>query len=145
MSRIGSSIINVPDGVTVDISEAEISVKGKKGELSCSLDRDIDVTCDANVISVKLKNDVKQATAMWGTTRSLINNLVHGVSQGFEKKIEISGVGYRAQLKGENLVLQLGFSHEVQYQIPSGIKIECTDQTLYFHYLLCQPPPPWKP
>ncbi len=129
MSRIGKNPIEVPDAVDVAISGQCITVKGKLGELSESLHSDVKVEYDNNVVTVLPANKSITSRKMWGTTRSILNNLVVGVSEGFDKKLEIYGVGYRAQVQGNSLQLSLGFSHDIIYEIPSGIKIECTDQT----------------
>jgi len=129
MSRVGQSPVQMPDGVSVAISGTTVSVKGKLGELSVELTDDVTVAEVDGAIVVNPVDDSQQARAMWGTARSRINNLVQGVSEGFTKKLEITGTGYRAQVQGQNLVLQLGFSHDVQYPIPQGIKIVCPDQT----------------
>jgi large subunit ribosomal protein L6 len=121
--------VEVPDGVDLEISNGEIKAKGKMGELSMNVVDEVEISREGNLVRVKPANDGKRARTMWGTTRSLLSNLVIGVSEGFEKKLEINGVGYRAQLQGSELVLQLGHSHEIRYQIPEGIKIEAPSQT----------------
>jgi len=121
--------VEVPDGVDFQISGGEVRAKGKLGELSVRVGDEVEISREENLIWVKPANDTKRARTMWGTTRSLINNIVAGVSQGFEKKLEITGVGYRAQVQGKNLILQLGYSHEIRYAIPEGIKIEAPSQT----------------
>ena len=129
MSRVGMLPVEVPDGVDFQISGGEVRAKGKLGELSVRVGDEVEISREENLIWVKPANDTKRARTMWGTTRSLINNIVAGVSQGFEKKLEITGVGYRAQVQGKNLILQLGYSHEIRYAIPEGIKIEAPSQT----------------
>jgi large subunit ribosomal protein L6 len=129
MSRIGLLPVEVPDGVDLQIEGDAIKAKGKQGELSLNLSDVVQVSRDENLIWVKPSNNSKRARTMWGTTRSLISNIVRGVSAGFEKKLEITGVGYRAQVQGKNLVLQLGHSHEIRYLIPEGIKVEAPTQT----------------
>ncbi|MBT7485055.1 MAG: 50S ribosomal protein L6, partial [Rhodospirillales bacterium] len=129
MSRIGKNPITVPDGVSVEIAGVIVTAKGKLGELSTSLTDNVVVTQEDNQIWVKPKDDSRDARKMWGTSRSVIDNLVVGVSEGFEKKLEINGVGYRAQIQGKSLNLQLGFSHDVNFEIPDGITIKCPDQT----------------
>jgi large subunit ribosomal protein L6 len=121
--------VEVPDGVDLEIANGEIKAKGKMGELSMNVVDEVKISREGNLVRVKPANDGKRARTMWGTTRSLLSNLVIGVSEGFEKKLEINGVGYRAQLQGSELVLQLGHSHEIRYQIPEGIKIEAPSQT----------------
>ena len=129
MSRVGMLPVEVPDGVDFQIAGDEVTAKGKLGELSVRVVDEVEVSREQNLIWVKPVNDTKRARTMWGTTRSLINNIVAGVSQGFEKKLEINGVGYRAQVQGKNLILQLGYSHEIRYPIPEGIKIDAPSQT----------------
>jgi len=129
MSRIGKNPVQIPDGVSVAMSGLTITAKGKLGELSALLTDDVVVTINDNEVKVDPREGASRARQMWGLSRSVINNLVEGVSQGFAKKLLISGVGYRAQVKGKDLVLQLGFSHEVVYPIPEGITINCPDQT----------------
>jgi len=129
MSRIGKNPVEIPTGVSVEIVGQMITAKGKLGELSSVLVDVIGVSQEDNLITVKPKDDSVEARKMWGTTRSMINNLVVGVSEGFTKDLEISGVGYRAQIQGQELVLQLGYSHDVKHAIPEGIEIKCADQT----------------
>jgi len=129
MSRIGKNPVQVPDGVSVEVSGHNVSAKGKLGELTATFTDDVIITLDGNVITVAPREGAARARQMWGMTRSVISNLVEGVSQGFSKKLEITGVGYRAAMKGENLVMQLGYSHEVIVPVPGDIKIVCPDQT----------------
>lgn len=129
MSRIGQLPVDVPDGVTVDIAGQLVKTKGKLGELSMQFVGEIDISSDGKQVSVKPTSNTVNARKMWGTARSVINNMVIGVHEGFTKKLEINGVGYRAQVKGKDLVLQVGYSHEVNHPIPEGIKIICPDQT----------------
>ena len=129
MSRVGKLPVEVPEGVDLQIDGVSVKAKGKIGELSLKVCDDVQVTRDDNLIWVKPANKSKRSRTMWGTTRSLINNVVHGVSVGFEKRLEINGVGYRAQVQGNELVLQLGHSHEIRYPIPEGIKIDAPSQT----------------
>lgn len=129
MSRIGKNPVEVPEGVTVDIVGQIVTAKGKLGELSATMVDEIEVSREDNLISVNPKDDSIRARKMWGTSRSVINNLVQGVSEGFTKELEINGVGYRAQVQGNELVLQLGFSHDVKHAIPEGVEIKCPDQT----------------
>lgn len=130
MSRVGQSPVSVPDGVTVDIAGSFVTAKGKLGELSVNLVDDIELTREENQLIVKPRGNSKQARTMWGTTRSLLQNIVTGVGEGFTIKLEIVGVGYRAAVEGKDLVLQLGFSHEVRFPIPDGITIACERPTL---------------
>ena len=129
MSRVGLLPIEVPEDVNLQIETDEVKAKGKVGELSVHVSTDVEVSREENTVWVNPINDSKRARTMWGTTRSLLNNLVIGVSRGFEKKLVITGVGFRAQIQGKSLVLQLGYSHEIQYPIPAGITIEVPTQT----------------
>jgi len=130
MSRVGKNPVVVPNGVTITLNEEQISAKGKLGELNLPLTSDVTVTQADNQIWVKPNNDSKRARALWGTTRANISNLVSGVSEGFTKKLEITGVGYRAQVQGNKLVLQLGFSHDVEMEIPQGLNVVAEKPTL---------------
>lgn len=129
MSRVGKHTVSVPSGVTVDIANSILKARGKLGELSLSLPEEVTVTYANNEISVQPKSESDRDRAMWGTTRNNIRNLVEGVSQGFTIDLEINGVGYRAAVQGNELVLQLGFSHDVKFSIPNGISIKCEKPT----------------
>ena len=129
MSRIGKHPIPIPDGVTVEISGRQVTAKGKLGELHLTLMEEVEVKRDGDQIVVRPRDDSDRAQQMWGTARSVVNNLVTGVAEGFTRNLEINGVGYRAQLQGKDLVLQLGFSHEVRYPVPDGMTVQCPDQT----------------
>jgi len=127
MSRIAKSPIDVPSGTEVNISGRSVNVKGPKGSLSMDLHETVSIAQDGAVLSLTPADD--SAIAMTGTMRSLVNNMVVGVSEGFEKKLELVGVGYRAQAQGNKLNLSLGFSHPVEYAVPEGISIETPSQT----------------
>ena len=129
MSRIGKHPVVIPSGVTVTVDGQRVSVQGKMGALERTLMREVSVTREDGKISVKPRDGSLRARTMWGTARTLVANLVSGVSQGFTRKVEITGVGYRAQVQGKTLVLQLGYSHDVRYPVPDGITIQCPDQT----------------
>ena len=129
MSRIGKKAVPIPAGVTASIDGGIISVKGPKGTLTMPLVDDISYSLEDGGISVKPANDTKRARAFWGMQRTLVQNLVTGVSDGFSKVLEITGVGYRAASQGRNLNLQLGYSHHVNFAIPDGIEIKTPDQT----------------
>lgn len=129
MSRIANNPIKIPAGVDVSIKGNTVTVKGKKGELSHTAHHLVTVKQEDGTLKLGVKNNSKSAKALSGTTRALIQNLVTGVSQGFERKLEIIGVGYRAQSQGKVLNLTLGFSHPVNFQIPDGITIETPSQT----------------
>ncbi|CAN0353192.1 unnamed protein product [Discosporangium mesarthrocarpum] len=129
MSRVGMVPVEVPSGVDLEIDGGEIKAKGKLGELTMNVSDDVEVSREDNLVWVKPANDGKRARMMWGTTRSLLSNLVEGVSEGFSKRLLITGVGYRAAMQGKDLVLQLGHSHEIRYPLPEGIKVEVPSQT----------------
>jgi large subunit ribosomal protein L6 len=129
MSRIGKKPVALPKGVTAEVDGQTVSVKGPKGELSLTLIDDVTVKMGDDGIEVAPRDDSKRARSMWGMSRSLVDNLVNGVTGGFSKTLEISGVGYRAALKGKELQLQLGYSHDVLYPIPEGIQIQCPRPT----------------
>jgi large subunit ribosomal protein L6 len=123
MSRIGIRAVKVPSGVTASVDGQTVKVKGPKGAMELTLLDDVTVKMQDGAIKVDPRNQSKRARSMWGTARTAVANLVTGVSQGFEKKLEITGVGYRAAVQGKNLNLQLGFSHDVTYAIPQGVTI----------------------
>jgi len=123
MSRIGKKPVTVPGSVTAAVNGQEVKVKGPKGELKHVLVDDIIAKLDKGGIEIAMREDTPNARAMWGMSRTLVANLVAGVTEGFTKKLEITGVGYRAAVQGKNLQLQLGYSHDVVYPIPEGISI----------------------
>jgi len=129
MSRIGKKAVVVPAGVTANIADGVLSVKGPKGTLSLQLADDIKYEVEEGGISVQPANDTKRARAFWGMQRTLVQNLVTGVTTGFSKKLLITGVGYRAAAQGKVLKLQLGYSHDVNIDVPEGIEIKTPDQT----------------
>jgi large subunit ribosomal protein L6 len=124
MSRIGKQPIPVPDGVEVEVETGLVKVKGPKGELEERVSRDITVKQENGEVVVTMPSDRSDHRALHGLTRSLIYNMVHGVTEGFEKRLEIQGVGYRAQLQGKKLVMSLGYSHPVEIEAPDGIEFE---------------------
>jgi len=123
MSRIGKKPVTVPTGVTANVEGQTVKVKGPKGALSLVLSDDVTVKMDKGTISLDPRNETKRARSQWGTSRTLVANLMTGVTKGFEENLEITGVGYRAAVQGKSLNLQLGFSHDVNYAIPEGITI----------------------
>ncbi len=129
MSRVASKPVDLPKGVEFKQAGAELTVKGPKGALSMPLHGEIELSVDESSISVSPRSGSRIAHAMAGTTRALLNNMVQGVSSGFERKLELVGVGYRAQAQGKVLNLTLGFSHPVRYPVPEGISIETPSQT----------------
>jgi large subunit ribosomal protein L6 len=124
MSRIGKQPIAIPDGVTVDVTEGTVAVKGPGGALSQAVDRDMKVTVTDGEIRVERPSDERTHRSLHGLTRSLIANMVEGVTKGYQKTLEIQGVGYRAALKGKDVELQVGFSHPVSFPAPEGIEFE---------------------
>src|SRR3990172_2058989 len=129
MSRIGKKPVSVPGGVTATVNGQEVVVKGPKGELKHVLVEDIIAKLDKGGIEIAMREDTKRARAMWGMSRTLVANLITGVTEGFSKRLEITGVGYRAALQGSNLQLQLGYSHDIAYPIPTGIQVQCLKPT----------------
>ncbi len=129
MSRIGKRPVSIPSGVSAEIANGTLTVKGPKGTLSLSMRDEISYTVDGDAILVKPANDSKSARAFWGMQRTLVDNLITGVTQGYTKVLEITGVGYRANLQGQNLKLQLGYSHDVDFAVPEGIEIKTPDNT----------------
>ena len=129
MSRIGKKAVPVPAGVTATIADGTLSVKGPKGTLTLKLRDEITYAVEDGTISVKPANDSKQARAFWGMQRTLVQNLVTGVTDGFSKKLLITGVGYRAAAQGRNLKLQLGYSHDVNIDVPEGLEVKTPDNT----------------
>ena len=123
MSRVGQMPVEVPSGVEVSIDGRNVTAKGKLGELSLTLVDEVDLTREDDKLIVSPRNESKRARAMWGTSRSLLANVVRGVNEGFTVVLEINGVGYRAMLEDNELVLQLGYSHEIRYPVPDGITI----------------------
>jgi len=128
MSRIGKRPVPLPSGVTATTEGQILSVKGPKGTLSLQMREEIKYDISEDGISVQPANETKQARAFWGMQRTLVQNLVTGVSEGFTKVLEITGVGYRAQAQGKNLRLQLGYSHDVNYKLPEGVEVKTPDQ-----------------
>jgi len=129
MSRIGKKPVAVPSGVTATLADHALTVKGPKGELSLAFVPEVAVAHEEDNIIVTPVDETKRARSMWGMQRTLVANMFEGVTKGFSKKLEINGVGYRAQMKGSALNLQLGFSHDVEFPVPQGLKIETPDQT----------------
>lgn len=130
MSRVANNPVVIPAGVEVTLNGQMLNVKGAKGNLSIDVHSDVEVKKDENVLTFGNRSQAESgSTALAGTTRALVNNMVTGVSQGFEKKLELVGVGYRAQVQGNKLNLTLGFSHPVEFNVPAGIAIETPSQT----------------
>lgn len=123
MSRIGQKTIDIPQDVTVAVNGGDVVVKGKKGELTLHVHNAVDVVVGDGSVTVNKRHNAKIAQAMWGTTARLISNMIMGVSEGFEKKLELNGVGYRMALKGKNIEMALGFSHPVIVEVPSDLTV----------------------
>lgn len=131
MSRIGNKAIAIPAGVTVNVAEGNlVTVKGPKGELSFKFNSEIKINVEATSVVVERPNDSKEMNMFQGTTRAVLNNMVVGVSEGFKKTLEINGVGYRAQLQGNTLVVSAGYSHTVEMPVPNGLKVELPKNTV---------------
>jgi large subunit ribosomal protein L6 len=129
MSRVGKNPVEVPSGVEVAVKGSIVSAKGKMGTLEYVATKDVQLTLEDGKIVVKPVNNSKRARSMWGTARSRVQSIVTGVAEGFKKDLAINGVGYRAAVQGSDLVLQLGYSHDVIYPIPAGIEIKCEKPT----------------
>lgn len=129
MSRIGKKPVAIPTGVTANIADGVLTVKGPKGTLTLGLRDEISYTVEGDTIVVKPATATKSARAFWGMQRTLVANLITGVTEGYTKTLEITGVGYRANAQGTNLKLQLGYSHDVDFPVPAGIEIKTPDNT----------------
>ena len=129
MSRIGKLPITIPDGVTATLDGQSVKVKGPKGELSYVANDEVSLTQEDGQITVTPNSDTKDARAKWGMTRTMVANLVEGVTKGYERKLEINGVGYRAQMQGKDIKLALGFSHDVVHTMPDGVTAQVTKPT----------------
>ena len=129
MSRVGKNPVAIPAGVNVEVSGGKLSAKGKLGVLTLGLSSEVTVKVENGQVSVQPVGDTKRARMMWGTTRNLVRNMVTGVATGYSKSREINGVGYRAAVQGKELILQLGYSHEIKYPIPEGITVKAEKPT----------------
>ncbi|MBP7927634.1 50S ribosomal protein L6 [Patescibacteria group bacterium] len=127
MSRIGRRNLTVPQGVTIALDGHNLKVTGPKGELTLTVHPDITVKIDGEIISSEVKTESKKASAYWGTTMSLISNMLTGVTKGYEKKLELVGVGYRAAMAGTGLTMTLGFSHPIEFKAPAGVQLEVAE------------------
>ena len=130
MSRIGKHPVRIPSGVEVLISNQTLTAKGRLGTLSLVVSSEVDASIADGAVTIAPKSDTKRSRAMWGTTRALVNNMVTGVSTGFSVNLEITGVGYRAQVQGNTLNLQLGYSHDIPFPIPGDVRITCERPTV---------------
>jgi large subunit ribosomal protein L6 len=129
MSRIGKKPIEIPAGVTVTLDNNTVTVKGAKGELTRSFNPDIEIKIEENVVNISRPTDAKEHRALHGTTRAVLANMVEGVSKGFERKLELIGVGYRAQKQGSKLILNVGYSHPVEFEPEQGLEVEVPTNT----------------
>jgi large subunit ribosomal protein L6 len=129
MSRVGKNPVSIPQGVTVDVAGGVATVKGKLGTLKLPITKEVEVSVKDGKVWVKPVQEDTRSRVLWGTTRANLRNMVEGVSKGYSKALEISGVGYRAAVQGKNLQLQMGYSHDVLYPIPEGITIKCEKPT----------------
>jgi large subunit ribosomal protein L6 len=129
MSRIGKNPVAIPSGVQVELSGETLTAKGRLGALSLPIGNEVTATVADGQVTIAPKDESQRARAMWGTTRALVNNMITGVANGFTRNLEINGVGYRAAVQGSALNLQLGYSHDVNYPIPSDVKIACERPT----------------
>ncbi|OFE11259.1 50S ribosomal protein L6 [Pseudohongiella acticola] len=129
MSRVAKDPITLPKGVETAIAGSAITVKGSKGSLNIDLHNDVDIKQDGNVLQLSAKNGSRQANALAGTFRALINNMVVGVSEGFQRKLQLQGVGYRAKAQGKTLNITVGYSHPIDYELPEGVTAETPTQT----------------
>jgi large subunit ribosomal protein L6 len=129
MSRIGKKPVSIPEGVTATVEGQKVTAKGPKGELEFVVNAEVLVKMEDGAIAVDPRDQSKEARSKWGMSRTMVSNIVEGVKDGFEKKLEINGVGYRAAMQGKDVQLSLGFSHEVVYKVPEGVTVACTKPT----------------
>ncbi|WP_108813553.1 50S ribosomal protein L6 [Loktanella sp. Alg231-35] len=129
MSRIGKKPVELPSGVTASVSGQTVEVKGPKGTRSFKATDDVTISVDGNVVTVEPRGKSKRARQQWGMSRTMVANLATGVSEGFKKELELSGVGYRAQMQGNTLKLSLGYSHDVNFEVPEGVTVTAPKQT----------------
>ncbi len=129
MSRVGKMPIAIPDGASISVSNGVVTVKGALGTLSRNLSEHVNVKEENKTLVIEPTNESREAQAMWGTTRALLNNMVEGVTKGFERRLTLVGVGFRAQAQGDTLNLSLGFSHPIAHKMPEGVKCETPSQT----------------
>ncbi len=129
MSRIGKKPITIPEGVTVEVKDSTVTVKGPKGELSRTLRPEIKAVVEDGELVLSLKRETNETSALWGTARAIIANMVQGVTEGYQKRLQIVGVGYRAKGDGNGATISIGYSHPVEFVAPEGIKVEVEDNT----------------
>jgi len=130
MSRVGKHPVHIPSDVAVVLSDQTLTAKGRLGTLSLVVSNEVDASIADGTVTIAPRSDTKRSRAMWGTTRALVNNMVTGVSIGFSVNLEITGVGYRAQVQGDTLNLQLGYSHDIAFSIPGDVSISCERPTV---------------
>ena len=130
MSRVGKYPVALPQGVTAELKNDHVDVKGKMGNLSMTVPNEVEIKIESGNVTVSMRQESQRARVLWGTTRNNISNMVKGVTEGFKQVLEIEGVGFRAAVQGKDLVLQIGFSHEVKYAVPEGITIKVDKQTV---------------
>ncbi len=129
MSRIGKKAVQIPSGVEAKLEDRKLTIKGPKGELDMTFVNEVDAKLEDGAVAVSPRGNGKRARSMWGMQRTMVNNLVVGVTEGFSKKLELNGVGYRAQMRGKDVNLQLGFSHDILYKVMDGVEVKCPSQT----------------
>ena len=129
MSRIGKKAVQIPAGVEANLKDRVLTVKGSKGSLEMTFVSEVDAKLEDGAVTVTPRGDGKRARSMWGMQRTLVDNIVQGVTEGFTKTLELNGVGYRAQMQGKNVNLQLGFSHDILYEVADGVEVKCPNQT----------------
>ncbi|MDG1437335.1 MAG: 50S ribosomal protein L6 [Emcibacteraceae bacterium] len=129
MSRIGKKAVQIPTGVEASLNDNVLTVKGPKGSLNMTFVNEVEAKVEDGAVSVTPRGDGKRARSMWGMQRTMVSNLVDGVTEGFTKTLELNGVGYRAQMQGKNVNLQLGFSHDILYDVMAGVEVKCPNQT----------------
>jgi large subunit ribosomal protein L6 len=129
MSRIGKKAVQIPAGVEANLNDRVLTIKGPKGSLDMAFVSEVDAKLEDGAVTITPRGDGKRARSMWGMQRTLVDNLVQGVTEGFTKTLELNGVGYRAQMQGKNVNLQLGFSHDILYEVADGVEVKCPNQT----------------
>ncbi len=129
MSRIGKKAVQIPAGVDAKLEDRKLTIKGPKGELNMNFVDEVDVKLEDGAVAVNPRGNGKRARSMWGMQRTMVANLVEGVTDGFTKTLQLNGVGYRAQMRGKDVNLQLGFSHDILYKVAEGVEVKCPDQT----------------
>jgi large subunit ribosomal protein L6 len=129
MSRIGKKAVQIPSGVEATLNDNVLTVKGPKGSLNMTFVSEVEAKVEDGAVSVTPRGDGKRARSMWGMQRTMVNNLVEGVTEGIKKTLELNGVGYRAQMQDKNVNLQLGFSHDILYDVMAGVEVKCPNQT----------------